>query len=92
MTNTFRVIEHDDGNFPCLHTWGLGFPGGSVVKNLPANAEDAGDAGLVLGLGRSPGIGNGNPLQYSYLGNSMETGAWLGYSPWGTKSQTQLKG
>ena len=39
----------------------LGFPGSSVVKNLPANAGDTGDAGLILGLGRSPGEGNGNP-------------------------------
>ena len=45
---------------------------GSVVKNLPANA---GDAGLILGLGRSPGGGNGNPLQYSRLGNPMDRGA-----------------
>ena len=56
-----------------------------MAQYLPANAEDAGDAGLVLGLGRSPGKGNGNPLQYPYLGNSMETGAWLCYSPWGHK-------
>ena len=47
--------------------------GGSVVKNLPANA---GDAGLILGLGRSPGGGNGNPLQYSRLGNSMDRDWW----------------
>ena len=47
----------------------LGFPGGSVVKNLPANS---GDAGLIPGLGRSPGEGNGNPLQHSYLGNPMD--------------------
>jgi len=45
----------------------LGFPGGSVVKNTPANAEDAGDVGSDPGLGRSPGGGNGNPLQYSSL-------------------------
>ena len=51
----------------------LGFPGGSVVKNPPANA---GDTGSIPGLGRSPGEGNGNPLQYSYLGNSMDRGAW----------------
>ena len=44
----------------------LGFPGGSVVKNPPANARDA---GLIPGLGRSPGEGNGNPFQYSCLGN-----------------------
>ena len=42
----------------------MGFPGGSVVKNLPANARDAVS---IPGLGRSPGEGNGNPLQYSYL-------------------------
>ena len=51
----------------------LGFPGGSVVKNLPA---DAGDAGLISGWGRSPGEGNGNPFQYSCLGNPMDRGAW----------------
>ena len=43
----------------------MGFPGGSVVKNTPANAGDAGDVGSVPGLGRSPGVGNGNPVQYS---------------------------
>ena len=53
-----------------------GFPGGSVVKNPPANAGDAGDVGLILGSGRSPGGGNGNPLQYSCLQNSMDRGAW----------------
>jgi len=42
-----------------------------MVKNLPANA---GDTGLIPGLGRSPGEGNGSPLQYSYLKNSMERG------------------
>ena len=46
-----------------------GFPCGSVVKNLPANA---GDAGLILGLGRFPGEGNGNPLQHSSLENSTD--------------------
>ena len=56
------------------------FPGGSVLKNLPANA---GDAGSVPGIGRSPGEGNGNSLQYSCLANPMDGGTWLGYSPWG---------
>ena len=51
----------------------LYFPGGSVVKNLPANA---GDVGLIPGSGRSFGGGNGNPLQYSCLGNPMDRGAW----------------
>ena len=50
------------------------FPGGSVVKNLLAHA---GDMGLIPGLGRSPGEGNGIPLQYSCLGNPMDRGAWL---------------
>ena len=50
-----------------------GFPGGSVVKNLPANA---GDMGLNPESGRSPGEGNDNPLQYSWLGNHMDSGAW----------------
>ena len=49
----------------------MGFPGGSAVKNPPANAEDAGDLGLIPSLGRSPGEGNGNLLQYSCLGNPM---------------------
>ena len=50
-----------------------GFSGGSLVRNLPANAEDI---GLILGPGRSPGEGNGNPLQYSCLENLMDRGAW----------------
>ena len=51
----------------------LGFSGGSVVKNSPANARDR---GLIPGSGRSPGEGNGIPLQYSCLENSMDRGAW----------------
>ena len=54
----------------------MGFPGGTVVKNPPANAGDAGDTGSIPGLGRSPEGGHGNPLQYSCLGNSMDRGAW----------------
>ena len=49
------------------------FPGGSVVKNLPAKS---GDAGSVPGLGRSPGEGNGNSHQYFCLGNPMDRGSW----------------
>ena len=51
----------------------MGFPGGLVVKNPPAKA---GDTGSTPGLGRSPGEGNGNPLQYSCLGNPMDRGSW----------------
>ena len=50
-----------------------GFPGVSTVKNLPSSAENA---GLVAELGRSSGEGYGNPLQYSYLENPMDRGAW----------------
>ena len=53
-----------------------GFPGGSVVKNLPANAGDTRDAGSIPGSGRSPGGGNGNPFQYSCLENPIDRGAW----------------
>ena len=54
----------------------LGFSGGSVVKNLPANAGDERDVGLIPGSGRSPGEGNGNALQLSPLGNPTDRGAW----------------
>ena len=51
----------------------MGFTSGSVVKNLPASA---GDVGLIPGLGRSPGEGNGSPLQYSCLENPTDRGVW----------------
>ena len=51
----------------------MGFPGDSVVKNPPTNA---GDAGLIPGLGRSPGGGSGSPLQYSSQDSPMDRGAW----------------
>ena len=50
----------------------MGFPGGAVVNNLPANAGDARDVGSTPESGRSPGGGNGNPLQYPCLGNLMD--------------------
>jgi len=56
-----------------------------VVKNLPANVGDARDAGLIPGLGRSPGVGNGRPFQYSCLENSMDQGGLVGNSPQGHK-------
>ena len=56
-----------------------------LVKNLPANAGGTRDTGLFPGLGRSPGEGNGNPLQYSCLENSMDRGAWQATVPWGCK-------
>ena len=47
-----------------------------VVKNPPVNVEDIRDMGLIIGSGRSPGGGNGNPFQYSFLENPMDRGAW----------------
>ena len=65
----------------------MGFPGGSVVKNLPANA---GNTGSVPGLGRSTREGNGTPLQYSCLENPMDREAWWATVHEVSKSQTQL--
>ena len=62
-----------------------------AVKNLPANAGDIGDAGLIPGLRRSPGEGNGNPLQYSCLENPVDRGAWCAIVHGVAKSQTRLK-
>ena len=63
----------------------MGFPGGSVVKDLPVNAGDTRDAGWIPGSGGSPAAGNGNPLQYSCLENPHGQRSLVGYSPWGRK-------
>ena len=60
----------------------LGFRGGSGSKGSVCNA---GNLGSIFGSGRSPGKGNGNPLQYSHLENSKDGGAWQSFSPWGQK-------
>ena len=65
----------------------MGFPGGSASKE---SASNAGDVGSSPGLGRSPGDGNGNPLQYSCLENSMDRRAWQASVHGVTKSQTRL--
>ena len=57
---------------------------------LPANAGDTGDVGMIPGSGRSPGGGNGNPLQYSYLENPMDRGAWWATVHGVAKSRTRL--
>ena len=78
----------------CIFFFLMGFPGGSAVKNLPASA---GDSGLIPGSGRSSEEGNGNPVQYSCLGNPMDRGTWrakfmglqrVGHD-WLTKQQRQ---
>ena len=63
-------------------------PRGSVVKNLSASAGDARDTGSIPGLGRSPGVGNGNLLQYSCLDNPMDREAWQATVHGFTKSRT----
>ena len=69
----------------------MGFPSGMAVKNPPAKAGDTRDAGLILGLVRSSGVGNGNPLRYSCpLQYSMDRGAWKATVHGVAKSWTQL--
>ena len=65
-------------------------PRGSVVKNLSASAGDIGDVGSIPGSGRSPEVGNGNPLQYSCLGNPMNGGAWWVIVHGVAKNRTRL--
>ena len=67
-----------------------GYPGVSVVKNLPTGARDARHTGLIPGSGRSPGEGNGNPLQYSCLENFTDKGAWWATVHGVAKSQSWL--
>ena len=67
-----------------------GFPDGTVVKTPPANAGDIRDLGLIPGSGGSPGVGNGNPLQDSCLGNPKDGGAWRVTVHGVAKSQTGL--
>ena len=68
----------------------MDFPGGTVVKNPPASTGDTRDAGSIPGSGRSPGVGNGNPLQYSCLGNPMDGGVRQSTVHGAAKSQMQL--
>ena len=72
LTDNFMTFQSYWWKIKGLSSW-EGFPGGSAVENLPASA---GDVGSIPGSGRSPGEGNGNPLQYSCLGNPMDRGTW----------------
>ena len=87
------------GFFSSCSGWGLflvaahrllGVSGDAKVKNPPANAGDTGVLGWILSSGRSPGGGNGNPLQYSCLGNPMDRGGWWATVQEVTKSRTGL--
>ena len=86
----FPALEADalTSQPPCkLSLLSIHFPGGSEVK---ASASNAGDLGSIPGSGRSPGEGNGNPLQYSCLENPMDGGAWWATVHGVTKSRTRL--
>ena len=71
-------VESDEGTQRAQK----GFPYSSVSKESACNAGDLGNVSFISGLGRSPGGGNGNPLQCSCLGNPMEKSSLAGYSPW----------
>ena len=77
---TFLTIKSKVANNTHVKSF-LGFPGGTVVKNLPTNAE----VGSIPGLGRCPGEGNGNPLKYSCLANAMGQKSLVHYSPKGRR-------
>ena len=88
-----KLVEETIGEN--LHDWNLGdvcleiaSQVALVVKNPPANAGNVRDLGSIPGLGKSPGAGHGNPLQYSCLGNPMDRGAWRATVHGVTKSQT----
>ena len=68
----------------------MDFPGAIVVKNPPASEGDIRDVDSIPGSGKSPGVGNGNPVQYSCLGNPMDRGAWQATVHGVAKSQTGL--
>ena len=87
MKYNWNITKHCLSPIP-YHS--LGFTGGSVVKNPPANAGYLKDVGLIPGLGRSPGVGNGTPLQYSCLENSMGRGPWQATVHGAVKSWTRL--
>ena len=80
-------LKRNDAN-KLIYKTETGFPGGLVVKNLPANSGDARDVGSIPGLGKLPGIGNDN--EYSCLENSMDRGAWQATAHGITKSRVQL--
>jgi len=83
----FLYAKHNTSKIREKQVLNWSFPGGSVVKNPPADARDMGS---VPGVGRSPGGGNGNPLQYSFLENHMDRRAWWATVHGVTKSWTWL--
>ena len=85
----YNASHHYFGNRPNIY-YNKSFPGGSVVKNLPANAGDR-DLGSIPGSGRSPGGEHGNPLQSACRENPLDREAWQAIVHGVAKSRTQLK-
>ena len=82
----FRLGNDTCGDHSLIGAGSAGsFPGGSVLKNLPASAEDTEDSGSIPESERSLGGRHDSPVQESCLENTMDRGAWWGYSPWGHK-------
>ena len=96
LTYVSAICNNDSSLWPALQIFRKfyptheGFPGGLVVKNLPANAGDAGDIDSIPGPGRSPGGGNSNPLQYSCLKNPRDRAVWRTTVQGVAKRWTQL--
>ena len=86
FTQGFLSFSTSDIEGLVIVSWG--FPGATVVKNLPANSGNSRNVSLISGSGRSPGEGNGNPLQYSRMENSMDRGTWQATVHGVAKSQT----
>ena len=78
-------------NFLASPVYTVGLPDGASGQESTCNSRNERDASWIPGLGRFPGEGNGNPLQYSHLGNPMDRGPWQAAVHGITKSQTQLK-
>ena len=90
---SFSYKRRDLGQKYCFFVMlnvNMGFPGGTLVRNVLANAGDSGEAGWTPRSGKSPGVGHGKLLQYSCLENSMDRGTWQATVHGVAKSQTQL--
>ena len=88
LCRVFQAVKRESGFDLKYNVWASQVE--LVIKNLPANARDTKDTGSIPELGRSPGVRNGNPFQYSCLENSMDRGVWWAIVHGATKSQTQL--
>ena len=88
LCRVFQAVKRESGFDLKYNVWASQVE--LVIKNLPANARDTKDMGSIPELGRSPGVRNGNPFQYSCLENSMDRGVWWAIVHGVTKSQTQL--